>query len=474
VKRFLTGISIATLLVAILPGAVSADRLTKFQDHHVGVSCESAFAGGYASAFIDSSSNFGDFGGASVWLDPAVRFQDPPTLSGSSDAVVVVEGATEIHATTTFAVVDPDGAPLGDGMFEATMTRVGDPVPTSQPSLGNHHSATQGTIQSLEGTASLHLPGLDLELSGCSGDITDTSVFEANPRSFVIDTQGVVITCFWETPDTAASFFAIQDQFGFSADASLIETDLLLFNAGSSSGTIDSTGLSATVALVDEGTGDPYSVAAHATFVPNGTPVTSTLIGSTASRKITEQALTPTGQVAFSTGDTFATDDEHCDTSAFQAHTVSTAPAGPKPGGKAPANDTAAGAIAIAPGDRLNVQTGNASLDAELQLSTCPEGFGDQMGRTLWYTVIGTGDPVTIDTAGSNFDTLIGVYEGDLDSLSEIACDDDVFSAPIGSSYQAAVTFDTVDGVVYHVQVGGFMNPFGGDPQFGRLRLAVS
>ena len=54
------------------------------------------------------------------------------------------------------------------------------------------------------------------------------------------------------------------------------------------------------------------------------------------------------------------------------------------------------------------------------------------------------------------------------------AGDDDVFSSPVGATFQAALTFDTVAGVRYHVQVGGFMNFFGGEPQFGRLRLDVS
>jgi hypothetical protein len=32
------------------------------------------------------------------------------------------------------------------------------------------------------------------------------------------------------------------------------------------------------------------------------------------------------------------------------------------------------------------------------------------MGRTLWYTVVGTGGEMTFDTAGSGIDTVLAVY----------------------------------------------------------------
>ena len=60
---------------------------------------------------------------------------------------------------------------------------------------------------------------------------------------------------------------------------------------------------------------------------------------------------------------------------------------------------------------------------------------------------------MTIDTAGSIIDTILGVYEAD---LTQLACVDDVFEEPDGYSLQAAVTIDTVLGDTYFVQVGGF------------------
>jgi hypothetical protein len=82
---------------------------------------------------------------------------------------------------------------------------------------------------------------------------------------------------------------------------------------------------------------------------------------------------------------------------------------------------------------------------------------------------------MTFDTAGSGIDTVVAVYVRDGDDFTEIACVDDVFFDPIGTSFQAAVTGDTVEGLTYYIQVGGFRNTLFGDgiPDTGRIRVAV-
>ncbi|HSI99170.1 MAG TPA: hypothetical protein VLA59_02165, partial [Patescibacteria group bacterium] len=85
-------------------------------------------------------------------------------------------------------------------------------------------------------------------------------------------------------------------------------------------------------------------------------------------------------------------------------------------------------------------------------------GYGEieiPLGKTVWYTVMGTGDPVTISTAGSEFDTVLGIYTGDGSDLTQVAGVDDVFSEE-GGSLQAAVTFATEAGTTYFVQAGGY------------------
>jgi hypothetical protein len=78
----------------------------------------------------------------------------------------------------------------------------------------------------------------------------------------------------------------------------------------------------------------------------------------------------------------------------------------------------------------------------------------------------GTGGQVTIDTAGTAFDTVVGVCDGT--TSNPIACVDDV---QLGVSrdarmLQAAVTIPTQAGHIYLIQAGGFDSggqPIGGD-----------
>ncbi|MBA3236437.1 MAG: hypothetical protein H0T59_10700 [Chloroflexi bacterium] len=475
-RRFPAAFVTVALVMAILPGSVSADRITKFEDHHVGAFCEMPIDGGYVAANIDSSTEFGDFAGAQLWLDPALPFEDPPSISGATDTVNVIEGPSEVLLSASFTVMDADGNPLGDAQLEITLAPSGEPEPIVGEDFGNHHSKTEGTFQPLAGTGVLTLPDGELVLDACFGDVTTVSVFESNPRSFVIKDAGIVLDCFWETPDGAAYLFMAQNTFGFFADAGLFSLDRELFQSGGATGSLTSSSASATIPLVDPATGDPHSATAEATLTPIGSPVKSILTSQNGRVRITEQALEPSGSLEFSTGDSFDINSANCRAVSSTSHSIFTQPAGPKPGGAVPVNDSPDGAIQLSTGSRVNVQTRGAAEDAEVPITTCPEGPGDDLGRTLWYSIAGTGGPVTIDTAGSNFDTVLAVYVRDGADFIEVACNDDVLGDPVGATYQAAVTLETEVGTTYLIQVGGYRPSFFfiGEPQYGRLRLAVS
>ncbi len=144
-------------------------------------------------------------------------------------------------------------------------------------------------------------------------------------------------------------------------------------------------------------------------------------------------------------------------------------PNGPKPGGPAPANDTPAGAIAVAAGSQLQQDTGGASLQPE---ATCLMTFDGEVfefgwGRTVWFSVRGTGHPITFDPGGSTFDTVVAAYTSSGTGLEQVGCVDD--ESNIGS-VQGHLTFDTQLGVTYLVQIGGGNAD---DPEFGQLRLRV-
>ena len=87
-------------------------------------------------------------------------------------------------------------------------------------------------------------------------------------------------------------------------------------------------------------------------------------------------------------------------------------PNGPKAGGAVPANDTSTGALPVALGSRLQMDTRGASPEPE---TPCLVSDGDEVfefgwGRTVWFSFEGTGGPITVDPGGSNFDTVVAVY----------------------------------------------------------------
>jgi hypothetical protein len=90
------------------------------------------------------------------------------------------------------------------------------------------------------------------------------------------------------------------------------------------------------------------------------------------------------------------------------------------------------------------------------------------MRNTLWYRFAGTGSEVTVDTAGSRFDTMLAVYVPTAAGLTEIACVDD----PGPRVAQAAIALDTEVGTTYYVQVGGFLSGFQ-PSEYGVLRVAL-
>src|SRR6476659_1126582 len=145
VKRPLLALVGAAMLVSMLPAVASADRITKFDEHRISASCDSAVDGGSAEIFAELSSEFGSSLFAAAWLDPASPDVDPPTAAGQTESVDLVEGAGSFSLSATVALTDPDDQPVGDGLVTMTMQATGAPEPIQPPFPSNHHSATSGT-----------------------------------------------------------------------------------------------------------------------------------------------------------------------------------------------------------------------------------------------------------------------------------------------------------------------------------------
>src|SRR6266403_1604706 len=89
--------------------------------------------------------------------------------------------------------------------------------------------------------------------------------------------------------------------------------------------------------------------------------------------------------------------------------------------------------------------------------------------KSIWYQwQAPVSDNVTIDTRGSDFDTILAVYTGtSLSSLSLVKSNDDIVS---GQIIPSTVTFAATQGTIYRIAVNGFDNAGdGGDT--GNVKL---
>lgn len=470
-RRLLLGVAIAAIVGGLVPAIASAAAVTKYSDHYAVGFCDGQGDGAYLSGWLTKSTAFGDEAGVQVWPDGSLPFEDPPAVQGVVTSVDRSDVGTETILTATIDLGDAEGNPIGTGTFVATLEPDGPPHSVEQLPMGNHHSRTSGSIQPLLGSATLTWDGQSLTVS-CGGERADVSVQEANPTAFIFNGSGISLECFWDTGDAVAGLFVGSDGFGSHADGFVETAGLHFFPTGNGTSSIDAGSMTSSFELADDATGEVATATASATFALLGGPVTSVLVTQTSRAKAIEQALVPTGTIDFSTGQSFVLDATSCRARTYASHSISTAPSGPK-GGQAPANDAPSGAIALRTGSKVNVQTTGAAPEAEQPIATCPDGPGDNLGRTVWFRVVGTGAPLTLDTSGSNFDTVIAAYTSDGSSFTEVGCEDDVSFQPIGESYQAVLTIPTLAGVTYWIQAGGYLNPFAGAADAGRLRLAI-
>jgi hypothetical protein len=88
-----------------------------------------------------------------------------------------------------------------------------------------------------------------------------------------------------------------------------------------------------------------------------------------------------------------------------------------------------------------------------------PNNAGISGGRSVWWSwTAPDSGTVTISTAGSQFDTTLGIYTGsNVSGLSAVASNDD----ESGSLLTSRVTLSVVAGVTYHILVDGYRGAAG-------------
>ena len=118
----------------------------------------------------------------------------------------------------------------------------------------------------------------------------------------------------------------------------------------------------------------------------------------------------------------------------------------PPPGGTRPANDLFSNAIRIS--GRSGRTTGS---NVGATVETREPGLGR---RSVWWQWRAPSNgEVTLNTAGSSFDTTLGVYTGSrVDALNTIVENDDA----VGLGLQSRVTLNVTEGTTYRLRVAGF------------------
>ncbi len=118
-------------------------------------------------------------------------------------------------------------------------------------------------------------------------------------------------------------------------------------------------------------------------------------------------------------------------------------------GGGGPANNDFADRITVS-GSSVTTTGGNAGADKE----SGEPNHAQSGGASVWWSWTAPANgSVTVDTAGSNYDTLLGVYTGTaVNALTTIGTNDDAS----GLGLRSRVTFTASAGVTYQIAVDGF------------------
>jgi hypothetical protein len=476
-KRLLALLA-SLVLAASLPAAATAGRATRFSDHSVSMFCDglTAVSGGGSTFFSATlSDNFGP--------DASVDFWSTNDTSGSPDlfrdfeqSVVVTWNGSVLAGS--IPLLDSNGNAAGSATFSATLVASGDPFPFNDRFRdGNHWHEFSGVSQPMSTSGTLSVGGSTFSLDACFGDETTVSVFETNPSSFVAHFSSREVGCDLSNAngDTGYLFASLAEGDVF-IDAGAFAADSSTATGAFGSGTLTNGVLDATLDPYDIDTGEPVAGGAsiHLEIVGSGEPF-SYLLKYATGREVAQGVLLDLegtltiGTIQFDLGACVGVD--------ARTKIIDTQPSGPKPGGKVPSNDLPSGAKLLTVGARTSVATKGASPDREapyecLTFDDGGEVFEVLVGNTVWYTIVGTGGSVTVDTAGSDYDTVIAVYTSDgAGGFTPVpgACVDDVTIQPIGRTLQAAVTWDTVAGTTYYIQIGGYPQSF----TYGNLRVAV-
>ncbi len=476
-RRLLALLAALSLMVA-LPAAASAGRVTRFTDHTVGIFCDDPTATG-GGGFVIFGANTSDEFGPDAFVDYWTTSEPlgPPDLFRDFDQAVDVTWDGSVLAGS-IPMLSGNGDPAADATFSATLVPSGDPVPfDDQFRDGNRQHHFTGVTQPMDPSGTLVVGGSTFSLDGCFADETTATVFETNPRSFATHFSSRDVSCDLTNGNGDTGFvFATLDEGDAFIDAGAFPANGSAGTGATGGGVLTGGVLDTTLGTYSFDTGLPLNVAAsiHLEVVGSGEPFDYLIKYATGRQVVSGVTLDLEGTLTIGT---MTFDLGACIGADARTKIIDTFPNGPRPGGKVPSNDLPSGAKLLTVGSRTSVATKGASPLFEVRyecLSFEEDGqvFDLPVGNTVWYRIVGTGGTITVDTAGSDYDTVMAVYTADgaggFDPVPG-ACIDDVPLQPLGRTLQAALTWQTDIGTTYYVQIGGYPQSF----PYGNLRVAV-
>jgi hypothetical protein len=428
---------------------------------------------GIVRIFAVSSEVFGSFGDLALWTTGDPASTDPDVIAGGGS--VDFDGLT---MTATFDLVElvestepeepPVAVPAGTASFNATLAPDGKPQILSSftDRTGNRIVKGETSFQprSVEGTLDVDLltaPAAEYDMSDCFASSRTESSSITNPAANVAAVSRIFVTCGWESPEGSVVLGAVA---GSVSNLEVFEGENRYL--GLVEPVLTTSAFQAEYALIDLDTEEEVGAASASATLTRAEPlkVRDVIHGSMVDTSGWRLSVEGTLSVTTPNGTTsYVMDDASCFAADLRITTIETEPNGPKL-----KNDDPADAIALALGETVSVWTEASATEPE---APCVGGgpFSDSISHTGWWTFTGTGGDVTIDTAGSSFDTILGVYLSVDGGFEEIGCADDVFGPSPGEfSLQAAITVGTVAGTTYYIQAGGF-----GPSGSGQLVLTI-
>ena len=461
-----------TTLVLTLGLPAGADRPTEEVTDSVFFQCEisGVLGSGFVSVEVFDGFVFGD---AAIWSPGNDPFEgEPDLISIPEEAQASLQGS-DVTATLLMMNTEdetPDGTltlmgSIGDQIGEESFQdRFRD---------GNRWVEIDDTFTFFEATGVVDLDGTEFETS-CFAHHAHTIFYSTNPHAFRIRFEDTFVGCEAIPTLDGSELFLFASEFDegafldvqiFAPGGNPAEDVPELFGFADINSIADAESIIVPL-FAPFGDEEPVEEALVEMTVTEGDLIDSDIVFQNARVKELVTELLVSGTVELGDGRIF--DLDTCFGFRSDVRGIFTNPAGPKAKGKPPANDAPSGAMALKARDRINQQTRATAFDPE---GSCLVEFGDEepfnpMGKTVWYRIEGTGGPLTFDTSGSDFDTVVAVYEAGGDLSEPLDCVDDVFEESL--TLQARVTWDTDRGRSYLVQVGGF----GGE--YGLLKAATS